>query len=278
MNLKDSRYGDFALVREMMDSVRVIRNLDINAITDLSDRISYPRVLFTGEGSSRIFPSKKVRYDALRSAYPELIQSEGATQALEYNLESVAVIAASNSGKTKEVVRLLRSLRNQGHDCIGAVTALRDTPVEEAAHFCYHLISGEEKAVAATKTVVEQALFYDIMFRSRNGRMLPDLKALADAFEDALTREIPKEIIDAITQAGTLYWAGRNDGVAEELTLKSNEIVRKPADFLEGTYAVHGIEEVMKGGMWWSSFSPSKRKCRSSGRCSWTEWGLPSYR
>ena len=34
--------------------------------------------------------------------------------------------------------------------------------------------------------------------------------------------------------------------MAEELTLKTNEITRKPADYLEGTYAVHGIEEVME--------------------------------
>ena len=33
--------------------------------------------------------------------------------------------------------------------------------------------------------------------------------------------------------------------MAEELTLKTNEITRKPSDFLEGTYAVHGVEEVM---------------------------------
>ncbi|MCH8828522.1 MAG: sugar isomerase, partial [Planctomycetes bacterium] len=51
--------------------------------------------------------------------------------------------------------------------------------------------------------------------------------------------------IETIANAGTIYWAGRNDGVAEELTLKTNEITRKPADYLEGTYAVHGIEEVM---------------------------------
>jgi glucosamine--fructose-6-phosphate aminotransferase (isomerizing) len=42
-----------------------------------------------------------------------------------------------------------------------------------------------------------------------------------------------------------IYFAGRNNGVAEELTLKTNEITRKKSDYLEGTYAVHGIEEVM---------------------------------
>ncbi|MBU4602134.1 hypothetical protein KKA86_03430, partial [bacterium] len=37
----------------------------------------------------------------------------------------------------------------------------------------------------------------------------------------------------------------RNNVVAEELTLKANEIARKKSDFLEGTYLFHGIEEVM---------------------------------
>jgi glucosamine--fructose-6-phosphate aminotransferase (isomerizing) len=46
-------------------------------------------------------------------------------------------------------------------------------------------------------------------------------------------------------ESATIYFAGYNDGVAEELTLKTNEITRKKSDFLEGTYAVHGIEEEM---------------------------------
>jgi glucosamine--fructose-6-phosphate aminotransferase (isomerizing) len=46
-------------------------------------------------------------------------------------------------------------------------------------------------------------------------------------------------------KTSTIYFAGYNDGVAEELTLKTNEITRKKSNYLEGTYAVHGIEEVM---------------------------------
>src|SRR5436189_4614341 len=64
----------------------------------------------------------------------------------------------------------------------------------------------------------------------------------------ALTMKLDPKLIDRIAAAGTIYFAGRNDGVAEELTLKTNEITRKKSDFLEGTYAVHGIEEVMNQG------------------------------
>jgi glucosamine--fructose-6-phosphate aminotransferase (isomerizing) len=57
--------------------------------------------------------------------------------------------------------------------------------------------------------------------------------------------KIDPGIIKILSDAPQIYFAGRNNGVAEELTLKTNEITRKKADFLEGTYAVHGIEEVM---------------------------------
>jgi glucosamine--fructose-6-phosphate aminotransferase (isomerizing) len=51
--------------------------------------------------------------------------------------------------------------------------------------------------------------------------------------------------------------------VAEELTLKTNEITRKKSDFLEGTYAVHGIEEVMNADdvvIWIDPYEDSLQK------------------
>ena len=53
------------------------------------------------------------------------------------------------------------------------------------------------------------------------------------------------ELVQRIAKAPVIYFAGRNNGVAEELTLKTNEITHKKSDYLEGTYAVHGIEEIM---------------------------------
>jgi glucosamine--fructose-6-phosphate aminotransferase (isomerizing) len=106
---------------------------------------------------------------------------------------------------------------------------------------------GPEGAVAATKSVIEQALFYQAMLEHACG--IPLLgrrcKLLAEQITTALTTPIDPKITDRIAAAPAVYFAGRNDGVAEELTLKTNEITRKRSDFLEGTYAVHGIEEVM---------------------------------
>ena len=74
------------------------------------------------------------------------------------------------------------------------------------------------------------------------------LANLPEKIEAALTLPVPAEIVKWVKDAHTIYFAGMNDGVAEELTLKTNEITRRKSDFLEGTYALHGIEEVMEEG------------------------------
>jgi glucosamine--fructose-6-phosphate aminotransferase (isomerizing) len=63
--------------------------------------------------------------------------------------------------------------------------------------------------------------------------------------KEVLEMELDPALVQTIARAPVVYFAGRNDGVAEELTLKTNEITHKKSDYLEGTYAVHGIEEVM---------------------------------
>ena len=93
--------------------------------------------------------------------------------------------------------------------------------------------------------MVEQALFYEAVLRAASGVRALDYEEGARGIEQALSLDIPAEIVSRIAGADTIYFAGRNNGVSEELTLKTNEITRKKSDFLEGTYAAHGIEEVM---------------------------------
>jgi glucosamine--fructose-6-phosphate aminotransferase (isomerizing) len=107
------------------------------------------------------------------------------------------------------------------------------------------LSCGKEDAVAATKSVIEQGLFYDSLMRNLRGEKMEGLKSLAEKTEQVLTAKIDKGIIDIIKNANIIYFAGRDNGVAAELALKTNEITRKKSAFLEGTFALHGIEEVM---------------------------------
>jgi glucosamine--fructose-6-phosphate aminotransferase (isomerizing) len=223
------------------------------------------RLLMTGEGSSRLFPSKGAIAHARRRGWPLELHTEAGLQASEYDLSEWAVFALSNSGRTAEVIQLFMRLRDQGHRHLYSLTAHANTTLESLSSKGFVLSCGKEGAVAASKSVVEQALFYRALLEHACG--LPALKdrlgELADAFHHALTAPIDAEIVEAIARADTIYWAGRNNGVGEELTLKTNEITRKKSDFLEGTYAVHGIEEIMSPSdvvLWIDPYEGSEEK------------------
>jgi glucosamine--fructose-6-phosphate aminotransferase (isomerizing) len=164
---------------------------------------------------------------------------------MEYLLKDFAVFGASNSGQTKEVVRLFQQLAKSGHDAFFGLTANSATTLEKLALDTHVMNCGKEDAVAATKSVIEQGLFYDSLLRNMEGKEMKGLDKLEEDIRQVLTMEIDPGLVAEMKNADMLYFAGRNTGVAEELTLKTNEITRKKSDFLEGTYAVHGIEEVM---------------------------------
>ncbi len=246
MNLNEEKYTQFALCREMLEAPDVMRRFNHAAAAPLAELVKGSQaLLFTGEGSSRIFPAKRARAAALRNTGSIVPFTEGATQAMEYDLSSYGVLGTSNSGRTLELVRLYKSLKEKGHQKLGAVSTNTGTPLEDTSDTTLVLGCGWENAVAATKSVIEQAMVWQAVCASLDGRTFPDVSAAADAVAKALSEPVPAEFSKAMANARTIYFAGRNDGVAEELTLKTNEIVRKPSDFLEGTYAAHGIEEIM---------------------------------
>ena len=247
MNVQDAKYASYALVREMMDTVGVVKTFDRNQTRAVAAQIAdVGKLLMAGEGSSRIFPAKNAIRKALAWGLEVGLFTDGSRQAFEYDLSRFAVFCASNSGRTKEVVLLAQKLAEMGNVHRFGLTANPDTLLEAACSETFVLTCGWEQAVAATKSVIEQALFYESIIRHIAGAIdAMDCAALADKIETALTLPIDAAIIKAAAAAPTIHFAGYNDGVAEELTLKTNEITRKKSDYLEGTYAVHGIEEVM---------------------------------
>jgi len=246
MNLKEEKYNKYALVREMMETPAIVKIFDPEAASKFAETVKKQKGLFlTGEGSSRIFPAKRAITSSMGKAFKLPVVTEGCTQAEEYDLSEFAVFAASNSGQTKEVVRLTTSLKNHDHKAVFGLTANLNTKLGEIATATHVLKCGKEDAVAATKSVIEQGLFYDSLLRKVRGEKMEGLNDLADKTEKALTLKIEPGITDIIRKASIIYFAGRNNGVAEELALKTNEITRKKSAYLEGTFAVHGIEEVM---------------------------------
>lgn len=247
MNSTDEKYGSFSLIREMLETPGVVRSFDPEAVRQIPP--ASERLLLTGEGSSRIFPANLARTAALANGYAQTVVSEGALQAREYDLRGHHVFVASNSGKTAEGVKLIQHLQAGGQWKAAGVTGIvgnADSIIGRSSDQRYVLRCGPEEAVAATKSVVEQALVYDTLLRSWNEAPTIDYAALADDIEQILTAPIDPLIVDRLTLAPILYFAGRSNGVAEELALKTNEIIRRSSNFLEGTHAVHGIEEVMQ--------------------------------
>ena len=238
----------FSICREMAETAGIIKAFDPASVEPFLSAISKTsRLLMTGEGSSRIFPAKRSIADNSRNPGPKTLLTEGASQAGEYDLQDCTVLGASNSGRTKELVHFYRAIKEKKPDFpLLAVTAHDNTPLTEIADLSYILKCGTEDAVAATKSVVEQGLFYQAVIESLRGGSLTGLDVLSGQFEYVLNTPVENEWIEKLVNAPRIYFAGRNDGVAEELTLKTNEITRKASVFLEGTYALHGIEEVMK--------------------------------
>ncbi len=247
MNLQDAKYSQYALVREMMDTISTVSDFDAAATANVAEEIaSAGRLMLTGEGSSRIFPAKNAIRKSLTLGLDLAVFTEGSRQAATYDLSKFAVFLASNSGRTKEVVLLAKKLAEIGNNKRFSLSANAETILEKACAKAFTLNCGWEQAVAATKSVIEQGLFYESIIRHIGGSADKiDCKSLAQMIEKALTMPIDSDIVKTAAKAPTIYFAGYNDGVAEELTLKTNEITRKKSDYLEGTYAIHGIEEVM---------------------------------
>lgn len=250
----------------MLATPEIVRTFDVNRMAQTAEAIKQVgKLLMTGEGSSRIFPAKSAMRAAMQNGWELQLYTEAGKQAQEYDLSDWALFALSNSGRTAEVISLFTKLAEAGHQHLYSLTAFENTKLEATATQGYVLTCGEEGAVAATKSVVEQALFYRALLEhvAGNVTLTNRLGELAEKMNDALTLEIDPVITEKIAAAGTIYWAGRNDGVTEELTLKTNEITRKQSDFLEGTYAVHGVEEVMNANdvvLWVDPFADSEEK------------------
>ena len=266
MIANQSPYSNFNLITDMLAAAEVIRTFDPGVVKKTAAEIATTgKLLLTGEGSSRMFPAKSAIAHSRRMGWACNVVTEAGRQSEDYALNGWSVVGASNSGRTAEVIRLFHRLKAAGNPHRYSLTAMPDSTLESLASSGHVLKCGKEGAVAATKSVVEQALYCRALVESiANQETLQSrLSPLADQFLAALALPIDAEIARKMSQASSIYFAGRNDGVAEELTLKTNEITRKRGDYLEGTYAVHGIEESMQADdvvVWIDPFEESEQK------------------
>jgi len=137
-------------------------------------------------------------------------------------------VLASNSGRTKEVVLLAKKLAAEGNRRRYALTANEGTILAGDVTKTWVLKCGWEQACAATKSVVEQALFYQSIISHVAARnMQQSLAGLDDKINEALTMPIDKAILDKACDARPSSSPATNDGVAERVDAENKRNHRK---------------------------------------------------
>ncbi|MCK5201278.1 MAG: hypothetical protein KAR21_23150, partial [Spirochaetales bacterium] len=135
MNINETKYSKYALVREMVDTIDIVNKFNSDRTKNIAEKIeSVGRLLLTGEGSSRIFPAKNAIRKALAWGLDLNIITDGSRQAAQYDLSKYAVFCASNSGRTKEVVLLAKKLAEIENDNRYGLSANKDTLLEKACN------------------------------------------------------------------------------------------------------------------------------------------------
>ena len=231
--------GKTALVAEMLETPNIIRNFDFTKTAAIAKRVQErKRIFISGEGSSRILPAKNFISEALRLGADLAMSTEGSYQGCECDLSKHVVLLGSNSGQTKETITLMRKLLKEGHKDVFAFTNTPGSVLDKEASSSIIFSCGKEQAVAASKSVVEHTLAYQSVLCNFMGcKSCEESKVKAGVLADkVLAAEDDPAIIERFAKARMVFLAGRNNGTAEELALKTTEITRKPAMYLDGTW------------------------------------------
>lgn len=242
--------------QEMLEAKQVCLNFNFSITENLAKEIGISRIIFTGMGSSLIFPGKQAKNRAMKLGLQNKVEAYFASDLFQYDdFANTFVFLCSNSGKTKEVILLLDHVKSRGGKCV-ALTTVADSILAQRCDEKIILNCGFEKGVAATKSVVEQGLVYDSLIfhlaklqgKDINFEKLKDeLNKAAEIIVDNINTQLNETSLKNLTSSAQLFIVGLDNGVAEEITLKCYEIARKMALFYPDTHIVHGVEEAIEG-------------------------------
>jgi glucosamine--fructose-6-phosphate aminotransferase (isomerizing) len=162
------------------------------------------------------------------------------------DLADSAVLALSQSGETPDVVEYVVRTRARGALTV-AVTNEPGSPLGDAAELTVPLAAGPERAVAASKTYVNQLAALALLAggsAERGGAITDGIRRLAQLMSDTvavLERAIPA-VATTFAFVGRMYVIGRGIefATAREIALKLTETCRVAAEPLTATDLAHG--------------------------------------
>jgi glutamine---fructose-6-phosphate transaminase (isomerizing) len=165
-------------------------------------------------------------------------------------LDGALVIGISQSGKSPDVVEVVREARRQGRPTI-ALTNSPSSPLGQAADGVLKLEAGKEQAVAATKTYVNSLGAVALLFATTTN----DTQALGELERapEQLSRQLDRSWGDAsevdrlgAVEGGTVVARGINYCTSFEIALKIRELSGllfesySAADLMHGPVAAIG--------------------------------------
>ena len=164
----------------------------------------------------------------------------------ELDLSGSAVLGLSQSGRTPDVIAYVERARARGAFTI-ALTNDPGSALAEAAEAVLPLAAGPERAIAATKTYLNQVAALALLAASAagsGGRMADDLRVVAEQVDALIPAVQPRiaSLANAFAYVGRMFVIGRGVefATAREIALKLLETCRVAADSLTATDLAHG--------------------------------------
>ncbi len=157
-------------------------------------------------------------------------------------LQGAACIGISQSGRSPDIVEMMRSAKANGALTI-AITNFSNAPMAEVSDHCLPLQAGIEMSVAATKTFVASALAgLSLLAEWREDAALRAAVArLPEAFQAALSLDWGP-LAGRLARAQSLYVLGRGPtfAIASEAALKFKETCGLHAEAYSAAEVLHG--------------------------------------
>lgn len=239
-----------AEIREQPEALRrlVESRAEVEAVAEALAERGVQEVRLVGHGSSDAAASYGVYAFGLLpgwTAFRDSISLSTHYRA-ELDFSRSLVIALSQSGQTPDVVAYARRARERGALTV-AVTNEPESELAATAELTLALHAGEERAVAASKTLLNTFALLGLLAGAAAGRgeeVADGMQACASLIADALPRleEAVGLIATTFAYVGRMYVIGRGIefGTAREVALKLTETCRVAAEPVTSTDLAHG--------------------------------------
>ncbi|WP_416357144.1 SIS domain-containing protein [Aureimonas phyllosphaerae] len=251
-------------IAEITDAVRRFLDASKPAVAEVGRRLAdlSPAVTVTVARGSSDHAATYFKYACeiltgrpVASLGPSVVSVYGT----RLQLVGQAALAISQSGRSPDIVALLRAAREGGAETV-AIGNVEGSPLLDVAHWQLPLKAGPERSVAATKSFVTSVVAALAVLAAWSGdeALGAAIDALPDRLDEALAADW-SAALGTVAGARSLYVLGRGPGfaVASESALKLKETSMLHAEAYSGAEVLHGPVSLVEEGFPVLAFVPA---------------------